>query len=209
MRGAVAIVVLSTAAVATAQPPAEVPPRYGVRVETVLYPQNTPRDAVATLVALIERKKFAYITANVIDPAMVDARVAQRANGFIPAIEKQLDDLRARQRARPAGVDPLDRVPDDARRFADLAREKAEAFAFNEVVQDVRSHLSEYPEHLTFFRKLAKDGDFTDAGAESVGTVKTDFVKKLLLKKAGTRWVIEDRKPEPNADKPAEGEPKK
>ena len=207
MRGAVAIVVLSTAAVATAQP-VEVPPRYGVRVEKVLYPQGTPREAVASLAALIERKKFAYITANVIDPAMVDARVAQRANGFIPAIEKQLDDLRARQRKRPAGVDPLDRVPDDARRFADLAREKAEVFAFNEVVQDVRSHLSEYPEHLTFFRQLAKDGVFTDSGAESVGTLKTDFVKKLLLKKAGTRWVIEDRKPEP-ADKPAEGEPKK
>lgn len=206
MRGAVAIVMLSVTA-AAAQP-AAVPPRYGVRIEPVLYSQASPKEAVASLAALIERKKFTYITAHLIDPATVDARVAQRANDFIPAVEKQLDDLRARQRAQPAGVDPLDRVPDDARRFSDLVRERAETLAFDEVAKDVRAHLGEYPEHLAFFRKLAKDGTFTDAGAESVGTLATDFVKKLYLKKVGTRWVVEDRKPDPNADK-GDTEPKK
>ena len=193
MRGAFVIVML-TATVAVGQSPELPPDRYGVRAEVLLYPQDTSRQAVATLAALIERKKFEYLTAQVLDPAVVDARVAQRASAFYPAVEKQLDTLRARQRQQPAGVDPIDRVPDDARRFSEMAQEQANALAFKEVAKDVKSHLGEYPEHLAYFRKLAKDGEFADSGTESVASLKTDLERKLFLKKDGARWVVEDRK---------------
>lgn len=195
MRGAFAVVMLCAAVAVGQPPPAEVPPeRYGVRAEVVLYPQGTPKQAVASLAALIERKKYEYLVAQVLDPATVDARVAQRASVFLPGIERQLDDQRARQRLQPASVDPNARVPDDAKLFAELAQAKADGIAFREVVKDVRAHLDEYPENLAFFRRLAKDGDFADAGAESAGSLKADPTRKLFLKKDGPRWVVEDRK---------------
>ena len=190
------LVLLLTAPVALAQPQESTPVRYGVRVESVLYPQATSRQAMATAVALIERKKFDYLTAYLIDSATIDARVAQRATMFLPAIERQLDEVRAQQRLKPGGIPPENRIPDDARKFADMARAQAEALAFKEIVKDVRAHLSEYPEHLALFRKCAADGDFADGASESVATLKTDFEKKVFLKKEGTHWVIEDRKTE-------------
>ena len=192
MRGA--FVLMVAAAVASGQSPELPPDRYGVRAEFALYPQTTSRQAVASLAALIERKKFEYLTAQVLDPAVVDARVAQRSSVLLAGVEKQLEDVRSQQRLKPAGVDPEFRVPDDAKRFAELVREKADALAFKEVVKDVQAQLGEYPENLAFFRKLAKDGDFADAAAESVATVKTDLERKVFLKKDGPRWVVEDRK---------------
>ena len=188
------VLMAASAAVATGQSPELPPDRYGVRAEFTLYPQTTSRQAVASLAALIERKKFEYLTAQVLDPAVVDARVALRSSALLPGVEKQLEGVRSQQRLKPAGVDPEFRVPDDAKRFAELAREKADAIAFKEVVKDVQAQLGEYPENLAFFRKLAKDGDFADAATESVATVKTDPERKLFLKKDGARWVVEDRK---------------
>lgn len=200
MRGAF-VVVLLTAAGAFGQP-AELPPdRFGVRSEPVLYPQTTSRQAVASLVALIERKKFEYLTAQVLDPAVVDARVAQRASALYPGVERQLEEKRAKQRERPFGVDPESRLPDDPKLFAALIRERADALAFKEVVKDVQAHLAEYPENLAFFRKLAKDGEFADSATDSVGSLKTDPDLKLFLKKVGTRWVVEDRKATPEPKK--------
>lgn len=202
MRGALGIVML-TAAVASGQP-AELPPeRFGIRPEVVLYPQGTPKQTVATLAALLERKKFEYIVAQVLDPATVDARVAQRGSALLPGLERQYDDLRAQQRLRPVGVTPENRIPDNAKLFAEMVRARADALAFAEVVKDVRAHLSEYPENLAFFRKLATAGDFADAGTDSTANLKADPTKKLFLKKDGLRWVVEDRK----QDRPAE--PKK
>ena len=195
MRGAFLGLMLTTA-VASGQPqPVELPPeRYGVRSEIVLYPQATPRQAVATLAALVERKKFEYLVAQVLDPATVDARVAQRASAIRAGVERELDDLRTSQRLRPGGVAPENRVPDDAKLFAESVQAKTNALAFQEVVKDVRAHLSEYPENLALFRKLAKDGDFADAATESVASLKADPARKLFLKKDGLRWVVEDRK---------------
>lgn len=199
MRGAFVVVMLG-AAVASGQP-AELPPeRYGIRSEIVLYPQGTPRQTVATLAALVERKKFEYVVAQVLDPATVDARVAQRASAILPGIERQFDDLRAQQRLRPVGITPENRVPDDAKLFAEMVQAKANALAFTEVVKDVRAHLSEYPENLALFRKLAKDGDFADAATESIASLKADPTLKLFLKKDGLRWVVEDRKEDRKAE---------
>ena len=195
MRGAFAVL-LVVAAVGRAQPPVPQLERYGVRAQAILYSQDTPKATVATLAALVERKKFDYIAAFVIDPDVVDARVNQRANDLIPDIEKQLDDLRAQQRLKPAGVDPEARIPDNAKKFADLARERANVVAFQAVVKELTAHLSEYPENLALFRAMAKEGAFADAGAESVVTLKGVADKKLFLKKGAAGWVVEDRQAE-------------
>jgi hypothetical protein len=203
MRGAVVMMLVSAAA-ASAQ--VELPPeRYGVRPDPTLYPQDTARQAVATLAALAEKKRFEYLVAHLLDPAVVDERVRQKAAAVYPAVERQLVEVRGRQRLKPADVSPDDFLSDDPQKFGQQVQDRATQAAFRAVVAEAESHLSEYPEHLAFFRRLAKDGVFAETADAAGVSLKTDPDQKLFLRKAGSRWTVEDRK----ADKPAPAEPKK
>ncbi|HEY1379037.1 MAG TPA: hypothetical protein VGF55_19710 [Gemmataceae bacterium] len=57
------------------------PPRYGVEADLEVYPQDTPKAALASVVKAIDARRFNYLAAQLADPDAVDKRV-QELGGF-------------------------------------------------------------------------------------------------------------------------------
>jgi hypothetical protein len=75
-------IALGLAAPAAAQDEKAPPPRFDVRADLENYPQKTPKEAFTSAIKAIERKRFDYLVAHVIDPAWVDARLRDTASTF-------------------------------------------------------------------------------------------------------------------------------
>src|SRR5215216_1350939 len=105
-----ALVILGSAVLTAAQPPKEGPkeapkeapkeppkkevpkdepepvkdlgPRYGVNPRVKAYPQSSPKEALRSALAAIEKVDYSYLAAQLLDPALVDKEVAERAKSF-------------------------------------------------------------------------------------------------------------------------------
>src|SRR5262245_46485089 len=79
-------------------------PKFGSPALTGLYPQSSPKAALESTVKAIERERFDYILAHLLDASFVEARVGKRAVELLPAVEADFRARRERQRADPASV---------------------------------------------------------------------------------------------------------
>src|SRR5262245_21618246 len=59
-----------------------VPPRFDVLYNPDLYKQQTPQDTVRSVLTAIDRDRYDYIVAHLLDPAFVDARLAATRSYF-------------------------------------------------------------------------------------------------------------------------------
>jgi hypothetical protein len=82
--------------------------RYGVALDLKNYPQNSAKDALASVLKTVEGKKFDYLVAQLADPSFVDDRVHRLYGG---RIEEQVDDTRTR--FDPSAVKLLQRFQKD------------------------------------------------------------------------------------------------
>ncbi len=55
--------------------------RYGIPLNTRLYPQNTPKDALASVISAINNKRINYLLAQLTEPTFVDRRVKELYGG--------------------------------------------------------------------------------------------------------------------------------
>jgi hypothetical protein len=75
-------VVSLTVVGAPAQETKEAPPRrYGIEVNLRDYPQETPKETLASVLRAIERGRINYLLAHLADPAFVDKRVKEIYGG--------------------------------------------------------------------------------------------------------------------------------
>lgn len=192
-------VLLGTAALMLGQEPPPVPPRYGVPPNLELYPQGTPKQALASAVRAVERGKFDYLAAHLIDPRVIDARVVDRARGLEVATDRELRVSRQTQQANPLAIAREDQIPDDPVRFGELVRAEAARRAFRQVTQDVSVTLGEYPRHLQDLQRYLRAGTFVDAGDVSSVTLPDAPGRGVFFRNVGGRWFVEDRR-EPAAD---------
>jgi hypothetical protein len=81
---------------------AQSPKRYGVAADAKAYPQATAKEALASVLAAVEAKKFDYLVAHLADPAFVDDRVKRLYAG---KFDEQVEDTRTR--LDPATVQQL------------------------------------------------------------------------------------------------------
>lgn len=190
-----AVLVLSAFALATAQPPKPVEPRYGVKHRDKAYPQATPKDALKSAIGAIEDADFSYLVAHLLEPKFVDGAVADRQKQLVPAVEAELAQLRDFQRANPDKVAAENRVPLDPVLFRAAAAEKARERAFKQLVREVASKLVDDPETLKTFRRVYREGTFTD-GDPTTATHPELKNRTLFFKKLGERWVLENRQAE-------------
>jgi hypothetical protein len=74
-----------------AQQPKEVKParRYGIEADVVAYPQDTPKNALASVLKAIEADKINYLLAQLADPGWVDQRVKQVHAGKFEALVEE------------------------------------------------------------------------------------------------------------------------
>lgn len=82
-----------------------VPVRFGITADTEVYPQATAKQALASVIKAVERRRFDYLLAHLADPAFVDARMkAYPGAGAFDAVVKEVVEKIA---ADPTTVDDL------------------------------------------------------------------------------------------------------
>lgn len=158
-------------------------PRHGVEASPEFYPQGTPKEALGTAARLLEKQRYAYLLAHVIDPAFVDGEVAARAKGLEAAVEKQLAAVRAEQKRNLPADTPAEKViASDPPTFAQQVRAEAERQAFAELVKAMQENLGEFPEHVNQLLAVARDGAIAENGPAATAEAKTVPGKKVFLK---------------------------
>jgi hypothetical protein len=178
--------------------------RYGISSSPDFYPQATAKEALASVAKALENKRYEYIAAHLLDPAFVDAKVADRAKVGEAAAEKALLTLREQQRRDPNFIGGEDAVPVNPPEFAERVKAEAEKRAFQSVVRSIVENLGESPENVRLLGKFAREGAITDGGTAATVTLKDVPAKQVYLKQVGTRWYVEDRQQEeakPKAEK--------
>lgn len=198
--------------------PDEVPPRYGQQFKPKVYPQGTAKEALASVLAAVEKGDYAYLAAHLLDPAFVDARLDAMAGGpgspYRKAAEAELLRLRDAQRKNPDSVALARRVPDDPKLFDDRLAADAKQFAFTQLTRIVQDKFADDPETLKDLRKFARSGAFPDPGAPGdAAKVELPDVKDraLFFKRAAGRWFVENKQADEKAPavEKKEPEPKK
>ncbi len=58
-------------------PPDPLALRFGMNVNYLSYPQKTPEDALRSVVRALEKRRVEYLVAQLADPGLVDARIAE------------------------------------------------------------------------------------------------------------------------------------
>jgi hypothetical protein len=90
-----------------AQAPNEAPPRrYGIEANLRDYPQETPKEALASVLRAIERGRINYLLAHLADPAFVDKRVKEVYGGDF---EELVRETTAKLTDNPATLKELQR----------------------------------------------------------------------------------------------------
>ena len=187
-------ILLLTGVTALAQDaPLPVPPRYKVVANVEVYPQRTPKEALASALKAIEREKFDYLTAHLIDPRFVDARVEDRARLIETEVDRDLRQVRTEQRQNPALVQLAERLPDDPKLFAEDVAKEARLRAFRLVARDIRANLLENPDSAKLLRQFLREGAFVDGGETSTATLKDQKDRSVFFRRVGDRWFVEDR----------------
>jgi len=79
--------------------------RYGIEVDLEIYPQGTPKEALASVLKAIERKRIDYLLAHLADPEFVDMRVRVLGGKF----EELVKETTAKLAADPTAVKELGR----------------------------------------------------------------------------------------------------
>ena len=178
-----AVLAAGAGAVAEELPGITLPPRYGVTPNPEFYPQGTPKEALATAAKLMEKQRYSYLLAHVVDPAFVDSQVAARAQQLEPAVEKRLATVREGQKRSLPADTPADRiVPSDPAGFADKVRAEATQQAFADLVKAMQDHLSEFPEQVKQLAALRDTGTIGEAPPTAFAEAKSVPGKTVFLK---------------------------
>lgn len=195
--GGLLLLIAASTAAQTGAPPT----RFDIPANADAFPQNTPQAALKSVVSAIEKGKVDYLTAHLIEPSFIDARIADRAAQLEPAADKTLRAVRQSQLNDP-NIPRSRRLPDDPARFAQAVAAEAKRQAFLAVVADIRTNLTENPDKLLDLRKFLRTGTAAEAGDAVSFTLPEVKDRQVYLKKIGTRWFVEDRQIEPPAPAP-------
>jgi hypothetical protein len=203
MRKTLAVAVVLGALGVTAwgqdEPP---PPRYGVPPNLELFPQDTAKAALSSVVKAVEKERIDYLAAHLIDPAFIDQKVTERAQSLEREVAADLRALREAQARNPAATPREDRVPADPKGFDEAVRREAARRAFRLVAQDIRGTLDENPDHLRDLRRVLREAPITDAGDTASAALRDASDRQVFFRRADNRWYVQDRKrPEPEPAK--------
>jgi hypothetical protein len=177
---AVLSVLLAVTAAAFGQEP-DVPPRFDVIYNPDLYKQDTPQAALKSALEAISRDRYDYVLAHIIDPAYVDARLADTQAYYERVAVEQIGSTAAGQVLRDAAL--------QAR-----TRELATRMNFRNLADQMRRKIADEPDSLQDLKRMAREGLFQTAGDDTIATLKDVKDRALYFKKVGSRWFLENRK---------------
>jgi hypothetical protein len=93
MRLVYAVLVSVACGAAVAAPETTPEKRYGVEADLKTYPQDTPRDTLASVLKAIEGKRIDYLVAQLADPEWVDRRVKDTGGKFDELVREAMARL--------------------------------------------------------------------------------------------------------------------
>jgi hypothetical protein len=179
------------------EPVKDLGPRYGVNPRVKAYPQATPKEALRSALLAIERVDYSYLAAQLLDPALVDKEVGERAKSFELDALAELTRLRDFQRANPGRVMPEERLPLDAKSFGALVLARAREQALRQLAKDLEQKLTDDPVSVKEMRRILRHENAFNV-ADPIATATHPDVKgrTLYFKKIGERWFLENRNTE-------------
>jgi hypothetical protein len=209
-----AALLLGAAALAcTQEPPATPPldpqPRFGVQPRFKTYPQGSAKQALQSAVEAIEKGEARYLVAHLMDPQFVEARLADRARQFEPAVDVEFARLRDVQKANPDRYPADTRLPDDPGRFRAAVAAEARRRAFAQLVRDVEDKLADDPQVLRDLRRILIAGTSDDGDPVARFTHPEVKDRALFVRKVGDRWYLENRQADEKAEPKKEPDEKK
>jgi len=169
----------------------DVAPRFGVLHNPDLYKQDTPQEALAAALGAIDRERYDYLVAHLLDPDWVDGRIAANRGYFDRVAGEQIVATAAGAALRGPEL--------DAR-----VREVSTRLNYQRLTADVRRKLADEPDNVKDLRRFARDGQFQVAGDTATATLKDVKDRALYFKKVNNRWFVENRKDEAVAPPPKE-----
>lgn len=156
-----------------------VPPRYDVLHNPDLYPQRTPKEALATVIGAIERGRFDYLAAHLTDPTVIDARLHSTQEYFERAAAEQI----ARSGQGLTGRELQERIRDVGTRLN-----------FRNLIDEMRVKAAEDREALADLKRFLRDAVFDESGAAATAKVKDVTDRAVYFKLIDGRWFLENRK---------------
>ncbi len=188
--------------------------RYGISGNVEFYPQGTAKEALSSAAKAYQNKRYEYIVAHLLDPAVVDTKVNEAAKKLELAIEKEFDAIRVEQKKYPERFAFAQMLPLEPNEFSERVKAEATARGFKKVVSNIIDSLSESPENVLLLGKFSREGSMLENGTAATVTHKNEAAIKVYLKQAdciilrdaknaqgesivlvqkGLRWHIEDR----------------
>ena len=172
------------------------PPRFGIDLNLRFYPQANPKTTLSSVVKAIEKQKFDYLAAHLLDPKFFEGRVEDRAKQLVDGVNQEFRTLREAQR-KDSRVPAREQLPLDPKAFADAVQAEARGRAFQYVVRDLRAFWAEHPEQLREFQKYLREATFTDAGDAANAMLKGGKDERINFVRIDGRYHVEDRKTPP------------
>jgi hypothetical protein len=181
MRNSLALAaVLLTGLTAFGQNKPMFPPRFGIAAETEFFPQDSPKQLLASLDKAFTRKRIDYVLAHLLEPNYADAKVGEY------------------YRKR------FGRLPDDDREFTIEKRDARAKEALMDFVAEVEDHVASESKKTLRLRRLLKEGNVEEAGTTAKVTLKDAPTMALTLRQVEGRWFMDN-----NLDEGAPAKPEK
>jgi len=167
------MLVMAAPALAQTKKP-EPPQHFGVPAETEFYPQDSPKQALASIAKAFERGRVDYLLAHLVDPGYTDPTFGKLYHG------------------------KFGKYPEDDRTLsaADRAARVKETLA--DFVYVVTSERTSEPKKALRLDRLLKEGTVEEAGTTAKVTLKDDASAVLTLLQIEGRWYMSNAK----SDKP-------
>ncbi|MGL4422811.1 MAG: hypothetical protein ACRCZF_19240, partial [Gemmataceae bacterium] len=95
-------------------PEVKVAPRFGVPGNARLFPQSNPKETLESAIKAIDNGRYEYLIAHVLDAKTIDARIAERSKQLMDVAERDVQAIKAKQKASSAPIPPEERIPEEA-----------------------------------------------------------------------------------------------
>lgn len=172
-----AVALLVSAVGAAGQPPVT---RFDLRYNPELYHQDTPAETLKSVLGAVDRNRHDYLTAHLIDPAFVDARLEATFQFHEKAAGEKIASTAAGRALR-------------GEQLSIRLREVTTRLAFDRLLEQVRTTLDDDPTLVRDLRKMAREGEVAEAGETATISHKDVKDRTIHLKRIGGRWYLENR----------------
>jgi hypothetical protein len=155
--------------------------QFGVLFTPELYPQATPRQALGSLMRALEKERYEYLVAFLLERNYVREQLQITSAYFEKIAREHVEGER------------LDKQGFDERFIRKRARELAEQAGFENLARRVKDKLAGDPEALKELRKLYREGEVVEA-ADRASLIHPDIKdRRLFFRNVNGRWYIENK----------------